>query len=145
MFAKLITPDAPKGAFLLLGYFTSSARSCRNGSIVVRDRPRRIEGQLIMAIYKLTPLNPTDSIWRQFPFIEAVWTNARDEPDARTLVSKVAHELNPDLVGPMNYWPWMYFARCAADETQFAIARDEVVDSFGRSVATQARPCLAAE
>jgi hypothetical protein len=50
-------------------------------------------------------------------------------------VSMVAHEMNPDLVGPMNCWPWIYSARCAADELPFAVARDEVVNILGHSVA----------
>jgi hypothetical protein len=88
-----------------------------------------------MAIYKLTPLNPTDSIWLQFPFVETVWTNARDEREARIRVSEVAYKMSPGLLGPMNYWPWVYFARCTADETKFSIARGYVVDSLGRVVA----------
>jgi hypothetical protein len=150
MFAKLITPDAPKGA----SYFSVIFHVCPFVSEWVNRcsrPPVRDRRQLTMAIYKLTPLDPTDSIWRPFPFVEAVWTNARDEHDARTRVSKVAHQLNPDLVGPMNCWPWIYFARCAADEPQFAIARDGVVDALGRSVTAPldaslwAQPCLAAE
>jgi hypothetical protein len=103
-----------------------------------------------MAIYKLTPLDPTDGAWRRFPFVETVWTDARDEYEARSRVSEIAHEMNPDLIGPMNYWPWVYFARCTADETPFPIARDAVVNLLGRAVtdplhAAWALPCLAAE
>jgi hypothetical protein len=149
MFAKLITPDAPSG-FLLFRLFSQPAPFVSEWlNSRQHDLPRDRE-QLIMAIYKLTPLDPTDSIWRQFPFVEAVWTNARDEHDARARVSKIAHEMNPDLVGPMNCWPWIYFARCAPDKRQFAIARDEVVNTLGHSVANPLpqyglQSCLAAE
>jgi hypothetical protein len=88
-----------------------------------------------MAIYKLTPLNPTDSIWRRFPFVESVWTNARSEYEARIRVSEVAYEISPGLLGPMNYWPWVYFARCTADDTKLSVAWGEVVDSHGCFVA----------
>jgi hypothetical protein len=87
-----------------------------------------------MAIYKLTPLDSTDSVWRRFPFVETVWVNARDEHQARACVSSVAHRLNPDLVNSPNYWPWLFFARCTIDETHPGLVRDEVVDARGQRV-----------
>jgi hypothetical protein len=87
-----------------------------------------------MAIYKLTPLDPADSVWRHFPFVETVWIDARDEHEARKGVSIVAQSLNPDLADGPHSWPWLYFARCTIDETHAGVARGEVVDARGQPI-----------
>jgi hypothetical protein len=103
----------------------------------LRNQPVRLKVVLrgrAMAIYKLTPLDPTDSVWRRFPFVETVWINARDEHEARLGVSATAHRLNPDLINSPNSWPWLYFARCTIDEGRAAMPRGEIVDVRGQRV-----------
>jgi hypothetical protein len=85
-----------------------------------------------MAIYKLTPLDPTDSVWRHFPFVEPVYINARDEHAARQGVSAAAHKMNPALTHALNSWPWVYSARCTIDDLPEEIACGEVRDARGR-------------
>jgi hypothetical protein len=91
-------------------------------------------------IYKLTPRDPTDTVWEGSPFVETVWTDARNEHAARVRVSIVARAINLSPMRPMNDWPWIYSARCTIDETHAAISSGEVVTADGRPIVSTTRP-----
>jgi hypothetical protein len=94
-----------------------------------------------LPIYRLTPRDPTDSVWRGFAFVETVWTDAGSEHAARMRVSALAIRMMGDdskSVQPMRHWPWIYSAICTLDESRPSIATGQVVGVDGRPIGVRA-------
>jgi hypothetical protein len=94
-----------------------------------------------LPIYRLTPRDPTDTVWRGFAFVETVWTDAGSERAARMRVSALAMKMMGDdskSTQPMRHWPWIYSAICTLDESHPSIATGQVVAMDGRPIGARA-------
>jgi hypothetical protein len=92
--------------------------------------------RILLAIFKLCPIDPTDDIWASSAFVETVWTDAPSEDIARSRVAVLATSFGRGSLAlpPVPRWPWLFAATCEPDPNHPPIDFGRVVDCSGKPI-----------